>query len=107
MYEAIYADFKKSKFETYETELAIFHAEIIYSIKKVGVWSKPKRIVNSLANLPGISYIMPEPLPLGSTLVIGAWNYPLLLSMHPVVPAIAAGNTVIMKPSELSLLWGR
>ena len=101
MYEAIYADFKKSKYETYETELAILYAEIKHSIKKVGVWSKPKRIVNSLANLPGTSYIMPEPL--GNTLVIGAWNYPFLLSMHPVVSAIAAGNTVIMKPSELAL----
>jgi aldehyde dehydrogenase (NAD+) len=42
MYEAIYADFKKSKYETYETELAILYAEIKHSIKKVGVWSKPK-----------------------------------------------------------------
>ncbi len=101
MYEAIYVDFKKSKFETYETELALLYAEIKYSIKKVGLWSRPRRIVNSLANLPGRSLIMPEPL--GNTLVIGAWNYPLLLSMHPVVSAIAAGNTVIMKPSELAL----
>ena len=101
MYEAIYADFKKSKFETYETELAILYAEIKHSIKKVAVWSKSKRIVNSMANLPGISYIMPEPL--GTALVIGAWNYPFLLSMHPVASAIAAGNTVIMKPSELAL----
>ncbi len=101
MYEAIYTDFKKSKFETYETELAILYAEIKHSIKKIGFWSRPKRMVNSLANLPGSSFIIPEPL--GNTLVIGAWNYPFLLSMHPVVSALAAGNTVILKPSELAL----
>jgi aldehyde dehydrogenase (NAD+) len=97
MYEAIYADFKKSSYETYETELGILYAEIKHSIKKVKAWSRPKRVAANIANLPGSSYIMPEPL--GTSLVIGAWNYPYLLSMQPVVSAIAAGITVIMKPS--------
>ena len=101
MYDAIYADFRKSAYETYETELAILYAEIKHSIKKVRAWSRPKMVAANLANLPGSSYIMPEPL--GTTLVIGAWNYPFLLSMQPVVSAIAAGNTVIMKPSELAM----
>ena len=101
MYDAIYADFRKSSYETYETELAILYAEIKHSIRKVTSWSKPKRVAANIANLPGSSYIMPEPL--GTSLVIGAWNYPFLLSMQPVVSAIAAGNTVIMKPSELAM----
>ena len=101
MYDAVYADFRKSSYETYETELALLYAEIKHSIKKVGIWSRKKRVASNLANFPGSSYIMPEPL--GTVLVIGAWNYPFLLSMHPVVSAIAAGNTVILKPSELSL----
>ena len=101
MYEAIYADFHKSAYETYETELAILYSEIKDSIKKVKSWSKPKRVRANIANLPGSSYIMPEPL--GNALVIGAWNYPFLLSMQPVVSAIAAGNTVILKPSELAM----
>ncbi|NPA36642.1 MAG: aldehyde dehydrogenase [Chlorobi bacterium] len=101
MYDAIYADFRKSSYETYETELAILYAEIKHSVKKVRSWSRPKRVAANLANLPGSSFIMPEPL--GTSLVIGAWNYPFLLSMQPVVSAIAAGNTVIMKPSELAM----
>jgi len=105
MYEAIYADFRKSAYETYETELAILYAEIKHSIKKVKSWSSPKWVAANIANLPGSSYIMPEPL--GNTLVIGAWNYPFLLSMQPVVSAIAAGNTVIMKPSELAMNTSR
>ena len=101
MYEAIYSDFRKSAYETYETELAILYAEIKHSIKKVDKWSRPKHVPANIANMPGSSYIMPEPL--GNSLVIGAWNYPFLLSMQPVVSAIAAGNTVIMKPSELAM----
>ncbi len=101
MYDAIYADFRKSAYETYETELAILYAEIKHSIKKVKEWSRSVHVPANIANMPGSSYIMPEPL--GTSLVIGAWNYPFLLSMHPVVSAIAAGNTVIMKPSELAM----
>ncbi len=105
MYEAIYADFKKSKFETYETELALLYAEIKHSIKKVRSWSKRRCVGTNLANLPGSSYIHPEPL--GNTLIIGAWNYPYLLTMHPAVSAMVAGNTMIMKPSELAMNTSR
>ena len=99
--EAIYADFKKSAFETYTTELSLVYAELKHSISSVKHWSKKKYVSTNLANIPGSSYIMPEPL--GNTLIIGAWNYPYLLSLHPAVSALAAGNTVILKPSELAL----
>ena len=99
-YEAIYKDFSKSKFETYATELSLVYAELNLAIKKLKKWMKAKKKKTNLANLPGKSYVLPEPL--GCSLVIGAWNYPYQLSLIPVISALAAGNTVILKPSELS-----
>ncbi|NPA45164.1 MAG: aldehyde dehydrogenase [Chlorobi bacterium] len=99
-YEAIYADFSKSKFETYATELSLVYSEINLAIKKLNKWAKPIKKSTNLANLPGKSFVLPEPL--GSALIIGAWNYPYQLSLVPLVSALAAGNTVILKPSELS-----
>ncbi|MFT5820808.1 MAG: aldehyde dehydrogenase (NAD+) [Crocinitomix sp.] len=96
--EAIFQDFKKSAFDTYSTELSFVHHDISEAIKKVGKWSKIKRARTNLLNFPAKTYVIPEPL--GVTLTIGAWNYPYLLSLAPVVAAIAAGNTVILKPSE-------
>jgi len=100
IYDAIYKDFRKSKFDTYETELSLIYHEIKLAIKNLPKWSKTKKVSTGIANFPGRSYIMPEPL--GVTLVIGAWNYPYQLSILPAVSAIVAGNTVIIKPSELS-----
>ncbi len=99
--KAIYKDFKKSAFENYATELSLLYAELSHSIKKLPVWSKRNYVTTNLANLPGSSFIMPEPL--GNTLIIGAWNYPYLLTLHPAISAMAAGNTMILKPSELAM----
>jgi len=99
MEEAIYADFSKSAFDNYSTEIALLYLEINEAVKKIKKWASRKRVPTDLVNLPGRSYIMPEPL--GVTLIIGAWNYPFQLSFAPVIAAIAAGNTVILKPSEL------
>ena len=98
---AIYADFKKSAFENYATELSLLYSELRHSTKMLKHWSRRKYVKTNLANIPGSSFIQPEPL--GNTLIIGAWNYPFLLSLHPAVSALAAGNTVIVKPSELSM----
>lgn len=100
LYEAIQKDFGKSVYETYETELSIIYHEINLALKKVKQWSKPRRVRTNLANLPGSSRIYSDPY--GTTLVIGAWNYPYQLTLVPVVSAIAAGNTVVIKPSELA-----
>ncbi len=100
LYDAIDKDFGKSKYETYLTELSLVYHEINLAIKKVRKWSRPKYVWTNLANFPGKSRIFPEPL--GNSLVIGAWNYPYQLSLIPAITAIAAGNTVIIKPSELS-----
>ena len=99
-YEAIYKDFSKSKFETYATELSLVYAELNLALKNLKKWMRVKKEKTNLANFPGKSRILPEPL--GSALVIGAWNYPFQLSLVPIISALAAGNTVILKPSELS-----
>lgn len=97
---AIYADFGKSAFETYLTEFALIYDEIKLAIKQVKEWAKVKKVATNMANFPAKSYIMPEPL--GVCLVIGAWNYPIQLAIAPVVAALAAGNTVVIKPSEIT-----
>ncbi|MBF0450280.1 MAG: aldehyde dehydrogenase [Candidatus Magnetomorum sp.] len=97
--QAIYDDFKKSEFDTYTNELALLYCDIKDAIQKVKQWAKPKKVRTNMINFPSKSYIIAEPL--GVTLVIGAWNYPYQLSLVPVVASMAAGNTIVLKPSEL------
>lgn len=99
MEKAIFEDFSKSAFDNYSTELALLYLEIDDAVKKVRKWAARKRVATNIVNFPARSYMIPEPL--GVTLVIGAWNYPYQLSFAPAIAAIAAGNTVILKPSEL------
>jgi aldehyde dehydrogenase (NAD+) len=99
LYKAIYEDFGKSVFETYASELSLIYHEINIAIKQVKNWSKVKKVSTALANFPAKSYVIPEPL--GTALIIGAWNYPYLLSILPSITALSAGNTVILKPSEV------
>src|SRR5690554_2872322 len=99
LYEAIYKDFKKSEFDCYTTELALLYKDIKQARKMIFKWSRRENVPSGIINFPSSSYIVPEPL--GVCLVIGAWNYPYLLSFAPAIAAIAAGNTVVLKPSEL------
>ena len=99
LYAAIYSDFKKSEFETYLTELSLIYNELNDAIRNLKKWSKQKRVRTNLANFPAKSYIIPEPL--GTVLVISAWNYPYQIALIPAISAIAAGNTVVLKPSEI------
>ena len=99
LYEAIYKDFRKSKFDNFLTELNMIYNEINFFIKNLDRLSKPKKVKTALSLQPGKSHIYYDPL--GVTLVIGAWNYPYQLTLIPVISAIAAGNTCIIKPSEL------
>jgi aldehyde dehydrogenase (NAD+) len=99
LYKAIYEDFGKSEFETYVSELSLIYHEINNFVKNIKKWSKRKKVSTGFANFPAKSYIIPEPL--GTTLVIGAWNYPYQISLLPAITSLAAGNTVILKPSEL------
>ena len=100
LYEAIYQDFGKSKFDTFTTEISFVLKDIDYFLKNLKSLSKPKRMRTNLANQLGSSKIHSDPL--GCTLVIGAWNYPYQLSLSPMVAALAAGNTCILKPSEMA-----
>jgi len=100
IYEAIYQDLGRSAYNTYLSELSLIYQEINLYVRNIRRWSKRKRVWTNLANFPAKSYIIPEPL--GVTLVIGAWNYPYQLSLLPALSSLAAGNTVILKPSELS-----
>jgi aldehyde dehydrogenase (NAD+) len=101
IYAALHADFKKSKFETYATEIALIRDEIKYFLKNLGRLTRPEKVKSSLASLPAKSYIYREPY--GRSLIIGPWNYPLQLILLPLTGAIAAGNCVLLKPSELSV----
>ena len=100
MYEAIYADFCKSTFDTYTTEIAILYQEIDEAISNLTKWAKTKKVTTNWVNFPAKSFVMKEPL--GVTLIIGAWNYPYQLLLAPAVAAIAAGCSAVLKPSELS-----
>ena len=100
LYEAIYADFCKSTFDTYTTEIAILYQEIDEAISNLTKWAKTKKVTTNWVNFPAKSFVMKEPL--GVTLIIGAWNYPYQLLLAPAVAAIAAGCSAVLKPSELS-----
>ncbi len=99
MHEAILKDFGKSKYENQLTEFFPLIDEINISIRNLKKWMQHRSVKTNLLNFPAKSYLVPEPL--GVTLVIGAWNFPYNLSLTPVVGSMAAGNTTILKPSEL------
>lgn len=99
MHAAIFKDFGKSKYENQLTEFFPLIDEINISIKNLKKWMQHKKVKTNLLNFPAKSYLVPEPL--GVTLVIGAWNFPYNLSLTPLVGSMTAGNTTILKPSEL------
>ena len=98
--QALYADLKKSPEEAYATETGLVLSEIRYTLKHLSRWMRPRRVRTNLVNLPASSTIYQDPL--GVILVIAPWNYPFQLSFVPLAAAIAAGNTVVLKPSELA-----
>ncbi len=100
MYEALKKDFNKPVFESYTSELGLILEEIGMMIKNLENWATPQYVSTSIGNLPARSYIYADPY--GVALVIGAWNYPVQLTLLPVVGAIAAGNTVIIKPPRIA-----
>jgi len=98
--EAIYKDFKKPAMLTVENELSLPYGEINSAIRNLGRWSRSRWRLTNLANFPARTRT--NPVPYGVTLVIGPWNYPFMLSLVPLISALAAGNTVILKPSEVT-----
>ncbi|MBS1759554.1 MAG: aldehyde dehydrogenase [Bacteroidetes bacterium] len=100
LYTALYQDLKKSKEETWVTETGMVLAELNVAIQKLGSWMLPQRVATNFLNFPSSSRIVAEPL--GVVLIIGPWNYPFQLLINPLIGAIAAGNCVVLKPSEFA-----
>ncbi len=100
IYTALKKDLSKPPFETYTTELGLIIKEIDFFIKNLSKWIKPEKVKTSWLHFKSASHIYK--VPYGVVLIIAPWNYPLQLSLIPLVGAIAAGNCVILKPSEHS-----
>ena len=96
--EALRADLGKPEFESYTSEILMVQKEIDLFIKNLKNWAAPKRVSGSLLNFPSQDFILSEPY--GSVLIISPWNYPFQLAMIPLIGAVAAGNSVVLKPSE-------
>src|SRR5690606_16397163 len=99
--QALFEDLGKSSQESYSTEIGIVLLELSLFIKKLKKWMKPKRVKTSLIVFPSRSFVYPEPF--GKVLIIGPWNYPFQLILMPLIGAIAAGNQVVVKPSEFAI----
>ncbi len=100
LYEALFQDLHKSKFEAYATEIGFVLEELRFHLKHLKKWMKPRTVSSPLTSFPAKSYNIHEPL--GTVLIISPWNYPFQLMMAPLIGAVSAGNTVIIKPSEIA-----
>ena len=100
LYDALYADLKKSPEETWVTETGLVISELNAAIKDLQLWMQPEKVDTNLLNVPSTSKVLKEPL--GVVLIIGPWNYPFQLLINPLIGAIAAGNCVVLKPSEFA-----
>lgn len=98
--EALKKDLGKSSYESFMCEIGLVLSEISYMIRHVKKFSKRKTVYTPLAQFASHSYV--QPVPYGNALIMSPWNYPFLLSIDPLVDAIAAGNTAIIKPSAYS-----
>lgn len=98
--EALAADLNKSEQESFVTEIGMVYKELSFAIKHLRKWVRPKRVKTVITHTGSRGVIHPEPY--GTVLIIAPWNYPWQLSVAPLIGAMAAGNTVILKPSELT-----
>ena len=95
--DALWADLHKSYEEAYLTEISIVKAEIKAHIHKVSSWAKRRKASSPIKLFPSRSYVVKEPL--GNSLIIAPWNYPVQLLLNPLVGAISSGCTAVLKPS--------
>jgi aldehyde dehydrogenase (NAD+) len=100
VFDALKSDLGKSRFEAFATEVSFVIQELDHAIRNIRRWARQKRVATPLAHHPATSFIYPEPY--GIALIIGPWNYPFHLMIAPLIPAIAAGNCAVLKPSELA-----
>ena len=97
---ALKQDIGKSAYEAYMCEVGLVLSDIRLTIRHIRRWSRARRVHTHIGNFPSVSRIIPEPY--GTVLIMSPWNYPFLLSLQPLIGAVAAGNTVILKPSNYS-----
>ena len=100
IYAALFLDLKKSKEECWATENGFTMAELNDALVNLKHWMEPESVSTNILNMPSSSRIFREPL--GLVLIIGPWNYPFQLLITPLIGAIAAGNCVVLKPSEFA-----
>ncbi|WP_106766854.1 aldehyde dehydrogenase [Paenibacillus faecalis] len=98
--DALRKDLNKSEQEAFSTEIGIVYKEMSHIIKNIRKWAKPRRVRTALTHVGSRGKIHPEPY--GTVLIIAPWNYPWQLAIAPLIGALAAGNTAIIKPSELT-----
>ncbi|MCY8268065.1 aldehyde dehydrogenase family protein, partial [Bacillus haynesii] len=98
--EALQKDLNKSEHEAYMTEIGIVLEEVRFISRRLKKWAKPKKAKTAVSHIGSKSIVIPEPY--GTVLIIAPWNYPFQLAVSPLIGALAAGNTVVIKPSELA-----
>lgn len=98
--QALQKDLSKPEFEAFVSEISMIKSSCKLAIQELKHWMKPEKVKTPLTTYPSSAEIVSEPL--GVVLVISTWNYPFLLSLDPVIGAIAAGNAVVLKPSEIA-----
>ncbi len=97
---ALKKDLGRHEFESYFGEIDIVRQETEFMLRNLNIWMRPEKVPTPLMHQPGQSLILKDPY--GEVLILAPWNYPFQLAMAPLVGAIAAGNCVIVKPSEIS-----
>ena len=100
LYEALYADLKKTEEDAWATEIGFFLSELNYTIEHLKGWMQPLTVATNLVNQPSTSFTIQEPL--GVVCIIAPWNYPFQLLFTPLIGAIAGGNCTVLKPSEFA-----
>lgn len=100
LYQALYADLKKTDEDAWATEIGFFLSELNHTLEHLKSWMQPSTVATNLVNLPSTSYIVQEPL--GVVCIIAPWNYPFQLLFTPLIGAIAGGNCAVLKPSEFA-----
>lgn len=97
---ALADDLARPEHEVFLGEIAVLKTEIRHARRHLKRWARPRRVPTPLVSQPGRSRVQPEPL--GVVLIMGAWNYPVQLVLGPLIPALAAGNCAVVKPSEIA-----
>ncbi|MGP6169872.1 aldehyde dehydrogenase family protein [Microbacterium sp. A204] len=101
MYDALWHDLRRNRYDADLMDVAYSAKEALHALRHIDDWMKPERVPTPVIMEPGHTEVRRDPL--GVTLIIGAWNEPFMLTLAPLVAAIAGGNTAVIKPSEVAV----